>query len=163
MTRVQVAQLVGLGPKQFDDAVRPRLEADAKTGVGAKLRYDAKAVVAAFVTYRMEQQAKPTGTGEDDELLNPDVQSDMLERLRRFKGDLAERDVKERDKHLVRRSVIMNALGPAVGGMRATGDRLTQKYGNDAGEIYNAAVENFQRAVEQAIGAGDVDEESADQ
>lgn len=161
LTRVQAGELIELSARQFDDAIRPRLDSESKRGSGAKLRYHASAIVRAFVTYRVEQQS-PVGTGEDDELLDPRVSSPNLERLRGFKADIAQLDWKEKDKQLVSRDVIFKAMRPAATGLRGAGDRLILRYGNDAGEIYNEAVQEFLEAMEKAVRATDAKATSMD-
>ena len=150
LTRSRAADLIGLSARQFDEVIRGRIEAGGRKGRGAKLRYVAAAVVAAFVTYRLEQEVAPAGD-DPEGLLAAGGNSPNLERLRRFTADLRERDVRERDKDLLRRQVILNALRPGIAGMRACGDRLVQMYGNDAGALFNHAVNSFAATVEKAI------------
>lgn len=149
LTRQQAAVLCGLSARQFDDAIRPRLPAGGERGTGQKLRISGPAVVAALVAYRVEQ-AKPAPT-DDDPLLAAGGDSPNLERYRLAKAQLAERDLAERDRTLVRRQVIIDALRPAATGMRAAGDRLIKAFGNEAGQIFNEAVDDFEAAVTQTI------------
>lgn len=152
MTRRQCAELVGLSPQQFDDAVRPRLGDDATNGAGRTLRFDGPAVVAALVKYRLEQAKPAPPLSEDEAMILGGGDSPQLERFRKLKGDMLERDLGERDAELVRRRVMLDALRPAAAGMRAAGARLAKDYGNDAAAIFNEAVDDFANAVKQMIG-----------
>lgn len=148
VTRTQSAGLIGLSSRQFDEVIRTRLPKSAKRGAGKTLRYDAAEIVAAFVSYRFEQEAARFPTDEDDPLLNgAGGNTPNLERYRGYRADLAKRDVEERDKVLVRRNVILDALRPALSGMRCAGEKLIRQFGNDAGDIYNEAVDNFVESV----------------
>jgi hypothetical protein len=54
-TRHQAAELLRLSPRQFDEAIRPRLPDDAVDGTGAGLRFYAPQVVQTFTWYRLER------------------------------------------------------------------------------------------------------------
>lgn len=153
LTRTQAAALISLSSRQFDEVIRPRLATPAKRGAGKTLRYEATGVVATFVAYRVDQEVvRLLPDDEKDPLLSVAAgSSPQLERYRKARADLAERDVKERDTDLVRRDVILGALRPAIAGMRGAGDRLVREFGNDAGEIYNEAVDDFADALEKTI------------
>ena len=148
--RAVAAEIVGLSPRQFDDVFRPRLPADATRGAGASLRYRLPAVVAALVAYRIEQVQKPVDD-EADPLMTGGA-SPALERYRRLKGDDLERTLAERDGQLVRKHVILDALRQGMSVMRATGDRLVRQFGNDAGDVFNEGVSEFEAAIVKAGG-----------
>jgi hypothetical protein len=153
-TRIQAAQLISLSPRQFDDAVRPRLPEEARQGKGGRLRYSAPHVVSAFVGYRVEQEIPPVDI--DDPLMAAGGSSSpQLERYRKYKADLAEREVKELDKDLVRRGSLVTALHPALAAMRGTAERLGNQFGNEAVEIYNEGVDEFVAAIKAVIGEGE--------
>jgi hypothetical protein len=143
LTKTDAARLCRLSVRQFSDTIQPRLKPDEVEGAGATLRFDAPAVAAALWAYRVElatpEEGDPllTGGGKD---------SDELERYRRLKADMVERDLAERDGILVKRHTIMDALAPALTAMRGTGDRLSRQFGNEAADIFNEGVGEFEAA-----------------
>jgi hypothetical protein len=153
-TRNDIAALCGLSPRHFDDAIRPRAK-DAERGTGKTKRFDGPKMVAAAIAYRLEQAA-PATTEDGDPLLSGS-DSPALERYRNVKADLAERDLAERDKVLVRANVIRDALRPAVSALRGTGDRLVRQFGNEAGDIFNEGVNEFEAAAKRVILADAID------
>lgn len=146
-TRNDVAALCGLSPRHFDDAIRPRAKG-AERGAGKTKRFDGPKMVAAAIAYRLEQAAPVT---EDGDPLLAGSDSPALERYRNVKADLAERDLAERDKVLVRSNMIRDALRPAIAAMRGTGDRLVRQFGNEAGDIFNEGVTEFEAAAKRVI------------
>jgi hypothetical protein len=38
-----------------------------------------------------------------------------------------------------------------IAAMRGAGDRLTKRFGNDAGELFNESIDAFERAAAQAL------------
>lgn len=150
LTRQQAADLIELSPRQFDAVLRPRLPKEAERGSGKTLRIHGPAIVSALVDYRLEQ-AKPVPSDDDPLLAASGGDSPNLERYRLAKAMLAERDLAERDRDVVRRAVIAESLRPAVSGMRTAGDKLVSQFGNDAGDIYNEAVNDFEAAVVRTI------------
>ncbi|HTK78537.1 MAG TPA: hypothetical protein VL371_24985, partial [Gemmataceae bacterium] len=72
--------------------------------------------------------------------------SDWLEAYRKVNTELRRRDLAERDGLLVKAEVIRQALRSGVSAMRSTGDRLVRLFGNEAGEIYNEGVTEFETA-----------------
>lgn len=150
--RVRAAELIGLSARQFDEAIRPRLDSDAVRGSAKTLRFSAPAVVAALVKYRLDL-ARPAVPLDSDEalLMGAGGDSPALERLRMAKAQLAERDLAERDGELVERARVLEAVGPAVAGMRGAGERLAKDHGNEAAAIYNEAVDDFAAAITRAL------------
>ena len=156
-TRIEAAEICGLSPRQFDDAIRSRAK-DATVGKGAALRYRLRPIVEALVEYRVELSERQIRSSID---IDGDVQagpmsSEALERLRTANARLREMDLAERNGALVRLHVIADALRPAMVAMRSTGDRLTRKFGNDAGEIFNEGIADFEAAAAQVIAGSDV-------
>jgi len=143
LTRQQAADLCGLSTRQFDEAIRPQA-IKAEKGTGKKLLLNAKAIVAALVAYRVEQAKPAIDPTSDDPLLSTAAgDSPSLERYRLAKAKLAEHDLSEREKVLVRADLLNEAIRAGVAVNRATGDRLSRQFGNAAGEIFNEGLEEF--------------------
>ncbi len=128
--------MTALSQRQYRDAIDPRLPASGKKGARANLRYNAAAVVAALVEYRVEQAQ----VDEDGALLVGKT-SPAMERLRRLKGDLAEIEVAERRSHLIPREELEGELAVLAGVLRKANSLLAQRFGNDAGSILNDAID----------------------
>jgi hypothetical protein len=65
--------------------------------------------------------------------------------------ELRRRDLAERDGTLVRPDVVRQAMRSGVSAMRGTGDRLVRQFGNEAGEIYNEGVTEFETAALRVV------------
>jgi phage terminase Nu1 subunit (DNA packaging protein) len=137
LTRTEAAALVQLSPRQFDEAIKSRLAKAAIAGTGAKLRYKAIDVVAALVEYRISQLKIE---GEDAALLAGD-ETPGLERMRLARADILEM---ERDKlhgKLVPIDELSTPLAQLGALIRNAAAKLARKYGNDAPELLNQAVD----------------------
>ena len=161
ITRLQAAQLVSLGPKQFDDVFKTRLNNSARAGAGAKLRYDAAAVVAALVAYRLEQAVEAAG-GDPDLMGAGD--SPTKEELLKVKLE------RERIKlHIDQKSVVplpdMRAgLAELHAGLRRGTEAILNRWGPEAADVLNreidVVVEKWQQMA-AADNAGLVDDDEA--
>jgi hypothetical protein len=147
-TRAQAAELCGTSPRNFDERIRQHLPDDSTRGSGRNLRYHGAGIVAAMVAYR--QPAAVVSPESDDPLLSG-AATPALERYRSLKADLAEIDVGERRGRIVRSAVISDAIKGGLSAMRQTGDRLTRQFGNDAGQLYNEGIDDFEAAARQVI------------
>lgn len=145
--KAKAAELCAMGVRQFSDAIQPKLDKSAQRGAGATLRFHLPAVVATLVAYRLEL-AKPI---DGDPLMADGGDSPNLERYRRLKGDEVELNLSERKGGLVRADKIIEALGPALSAMRGTGDRLARQFGNDAADIFNEGVAEFEAAAGKLV------------
>jgi hypothetical protein len=149
-TRVEAAALCDLSPRQFDEVVRPRIK-DGERGTARTLRFNGPAVVKALLDYR-----KPKSADDPDGIFFEGPDSPALERWRIARAKLAERDVDEREGTVIRINLMRDALRAGTTAMRATGDRLTRGYGNEAGEIFNEGVAEFEAAAIRVIRQADV-------
>ena len=151
LTRQQAADLCGLSTRQFDEVIRPRA-IKAEKGTGKNLRLSAKAVVAALVAYRVEQ-AKPLidPTGDDPLLASAMGESPALERYRLAKAKIAEHDLSEREKALIRADILDEAMRTGLKAFRGTGDRLVRECGNRAAEIFNEGIDEFESTANRVL------------
>lgn len=163
VTRVEAAEICGLSPRQFDEVIRPRAK-DATTGRGASLRFNLRPIVAALVEYRIEQLKPPVAPSGIILNASPEELA-SLDRLRLANAQIAELELGERRASLVRLTVISDALRPALAAMRSTGDRLARRFGNDACEIFNEGICDFEAAALRMIerpNAADADKLASD-
>lgn len=154
LSKTENAALCGLSVRQYSDVIQPRLPKVAVKGSGATLRHEAGAVVSVLVAYRLEQ-AKPADPDGDPLLSGGD--SPNLERYRGVKADLATLDLRERNRELVRIGVLQTSMRTALAALRGTGDRLARQFGNDAADIYNEGVTEFEAAALAAVRKFDSD------
>lgn len=147
VTKTQAAELCDLKPRQFSDAIQAKLSKDAMRGRGAGLRIHAPSAVKVLVEYRVEQ-AKPL-PDETDPLMSG-ADSPGLERYRMANAQIKERELAQLDRELVRSSVIREMVRPGIAAMRAVGDAIVRRFGNDAGDMYNEGVNEFEATMLKA-------------
>jgi hypothetical protein len=135
-SRQQAAKLCGVSTKTFDDSIRPLIPADAVKGAGAKLRYFGPAFVAALVRHRQKVDA--------DGKVKPEEAMPNLERIRDYKAQLVEMDVQTRRGELVQLEKVKRAIAGGFVAFRGTGDQLVRRFGNDAGDLFNEGVAEFE-------------------
>lgn len=158
-TRDQAAELCGFSTRQFDDTARAKA-VGAERGKAKTLRFHGPKIVAGAVAYRLEQ-GRISVDGDGDPLMTGS-DSPNLERYRLGKAQMIELDLAERQKILVRADVLDRALRPAITAMRQTGDRLVRKFGNEAGEIFNEGVSEFEAAALQYFASDTSDDGGRD-
>ena len=147
LDRAGVADLLGVSTRTVS-RLREELLPEAVSGSGNAVRFDAAAVVALWVELKVaEAEASAPG---DSMLAGGD--SPALERYRLARAQLAERDLAERDQVLVRREAMFESLKRGALALRSAGENLTRRFGNDAGIIYNEAVDEFDAAMHRTFG-----------
>ena len=162
VTRVQAAQLVGLGPKQFDDALRSRLKAGDRTGAGAKLRYNAVSVVAALVAYRIEQEIVESG-GDPDLIGAGD--SPTKEELLKVKLGQERIKLSTMQRSVVPLADMRAGLAELFAGLRRASEAILNRWGQEPADVLNREIDTtVQRwsemaAAEQGGAAGGGDDE----
>lgn len=138
LTRTQASQLIGCSAANFDQRVRPRLERSATRGTKAKLRFDAKQVVAAWVAHREEI----TSTGK------PEASTDSeLERGRAIDNQQKEIRLMKEVGRVVEIAHVRPGLLLFAASLRDAGTRLVKRYGNDAGDILNEGIKAGEREI----------------
>lgn len=150
LPRVQAAAVANLSPQQFDEAIRPRLPAEAKRGSNKSLRYYAPAVVATLIDYRLEQ-AKPQPEDADPLLSGVSSNSPSLERYRAAMASLRERDLAERDGAMIKTDAVMTMLRPLASIFRGGVDRARRQFGNEVGDFMNEVADEFERSAEDVF------------
>lgn len=140
LTRTQCAALLKIGERQFDAAVRPSLEGQSMRGVGKALRFFAPDVVEA----RMNQKGD-AGPAGDDPLLVGSGDSPNLERYRGAKAALAEMDLEERTKTHANLQALDTTLLRFASRLRRGGEVLQRRFGNEASDVLNEAIDDAER------------------
>jgi hypothetical protein len=144
LSQAQASAAAGIGQRQFRDAIAPRIPAAAIAGKGAKLRYELHATIAAIVDHRLDLQARElgaTGTDLDEE----------RKRLIAVNRAIREHELACRRQELVDRKRMLQAMQLGIAALRKSGERLAQKFGNEAARGFNQAVDEFQRAACQVL------------
>ena len=158
ITRAQVALLIQLSPKQFDDAIKPRLQAAAKTGAGAKLRYNASAVVAELVAYRIEQAVEAAG-GDPDLLGAGD--SPAKEELLKVKLERERIKLKIDQRAVVPLADMRSGLAELFAGLRRASESILGRWGREPADVLNREIDttvqrwNEMAAIDRAVADGD--------
>jgi hypothetical protein len=143
ITRVQAGWLVGLSPRQFDEAIRPLIP-DAGVKKKAKsLTFDASAVCAAHLRYRIER-ATPQPGDDESALLGAGAPADgeWLEEYRKVSTKLKQKDLEEREKTHANLSDLDDALARFAGRLHGAGEALQRQYGAAAAELLNQAIDD---------------------
>jgi hypothetical protein len=150
VTRAEAAALTGLSPRQFDDKIKSRLEKSAIVGSLKKLRYDATAVVAALVAYRLEQNQVEI---EEESIAGSD--SPHAERIREYRADLLEMERDNKRAQLIPRNQLEGPLGNLAMVLRNAIDMLARRFGNDAAGIMNDAINEAEAGWEELATASE--------
>lgn len=87
-----------------------------------------------------------------DPLIAADGDSPALEEYRRHRARLAELDVAEREKSLINGSHVQGALLAAMRVVRAAGERLQRRFGIEAHQILDEALDDGEKAIAEALG-----------
>jgi hypothetical protein len=88
---------------------------------------------------------------EDDPLLEGGA-TPALERYREERATLARLDRMEREKQLIPRDGVRQALGKIAGILRAAGESLQRQYGQQAKDLLDEALDDAAQEVERAFG-----------
>lgn len=148
LTKTQAAEVVGYSVRHFGERIQPLIEKQHWTGRGAKLRFMIHGVTKAAVDYATAQQKQPA-EGIDPLLAGDD--SDALDEYRR------EATTEKRLKNAVTRGELIDrektadAIRAGITAMRETGDRLVRRFGNEAGDLFNDAVGEFEGVATRVI------------
>lgn len=141
----QAAYIAGLSSQQFDNVIRPKLGEAAERRLGRVIEFDAQAVVAALLEYRKPKNAQAVdANGEVDPLLYGG-DSPNLERYRKIKGDLAQIELEERRKTHVDVRVLDGIFVRFGSLLHRAGEVLQRRFGGDAVDIFNAALDEAER------------------
>lgn len=97
----------------------------------------------------------------DDDLLRGGS-SPALERYRQERAELARLDRLERQRRLLPRDEVRQALGRIAAILRGAGDALQRKFGADAVEILYEALDDARREVERSMGEEPADQDAPD-
>lgn len=145
VTRKQAAELCGVSSRTFDDAVKPLIDAASVRGGRTNLQYHGPGVVKALLAYRMPK--KGAAGADADPLLTADTN------YRRLKIELAEMEVQERRGELVKKEAFKRAIAGGFIAFRGTGDQIARRHGNDAADLFNEGLTEFETVTLAALNA----------
>jgi hypothetical protein len=144
-TRQQAAKLARLSVERFDAAIRPLIPDAATEKNGRTLLMAGEAVVDAIAAHRARQ-------GETDPLMAGTVaDSPALERYRLARARAAEMDLQERERTHLPIGELDGMLTHFASHLRRGGETLQRRFGNEASEIFNDAVDAAERAARKEL------------
>lgn len=156
MSRTRVSALIGCGPTNFDQRIRPRLPKGAETGEGRTLRFHAPTVVETWHDYQteIEKPAKPEADPSvkvEPAQRTPLDEGRELDNLQKRVSLMRELDLIV-DKSFVRPALLAYArpIGNAIA-------ELDKNHGTDAGDIVREAIQISERDALRTLG-GDAEE-----
>lgn len=157
------AAAVGVTVRQFNNRWRPEMPKSAVKGggKGRPVKFQLSAIIAADRKLQKSEWEESLPSDEDPLMNGGD--SPALERYRAARASIEERRLAQMDRTLVDLELLTEAMRPAIRGMRSAGDQLARKFGNDAAEIHNEAVDRFEQALHTAAEeeGGDEDDREA--
>lgn len=139
-TQDEVAAVLGISAMQVS---RLQKTEGAPTGIN----------VPEFVGWYVERQLRraTTQAGGDPDMVGGD--SPALERYRAAKADLAELDRDERRMKLIPRDQAEESARMRAQVMRRAGEKLQRRFGVEAQEILDDAIDEATRIIEKTFGA----------
>ncbi len=118
---------------------------------GRGLEFDARAVVEALLAYRGPKAVAPDG----DPLLGGS-DSPNLEVYRGWKAKLAQLDFEERNGTHANISLLDSAFVRFGSLLRRAGEILQRRWGSEAADVFNEALDEAQRVITAELNAGAV-------
>lgn len=153
LSQREVAEFCGVDPGTIQTWVRQGLP---RHGAGkGRFRYD----LSEIHRWTHARKADPPAAAGDDPLL-AGTDSPGLERYRLARAALAELELDERQKNVVRVEVIRDALLRFADILRRLGDRLNRRYGADAGLAVYDAIDECRRVLRGEFGDTDTDRDT---
>lgn len=148
LTKQQMAEVLDVSEQHFDRTFRPMAADAAIKTIGKRLYFHCRKVLDAWCAGQIAK-LRPEAPSADPLLEGPD--SPVLDRLRLANAKMAELELAERTNAVVQLDLIRDAMRPALAAMRSAGDRLVRQFGNDAGEIFNEGVGEFEAAAARVL------------
>lgn len=151
LTRTQVADVLGCGPLNFDQRVRPKMARSAIRGSRATLRFDVREAVRVWV----ENQIEINGGGDDDDIASA-MKGDTTaaERWRNEQYIAAKRKNDEYAKVIVNREAVVQAMSSGINAFRLTVLQLEATptiTGKEARIICDEGINAFELAANKAL------------
>lgn len=108
--------------------------------------------IRSLIGWRIAKERAALAINREDPLMYDDTDSPGLERYRTAKAQLAELDVAERQRSVLRRDQVRDALGRFASILRRLGERLGKRFGPEATKLFNRALDDCQRLVDSEFG-----------
>lgn len=151
----QCAAAFGVTLQAFHKTYRPLIPADAIRGKGERgVKVRCRALIDAWVNHNLDKQRAVSGSDEDA-LVYAGSDSPNLERLRSAKAQLAEMDLEERRKTHANLKELHSSLMRFGGQIRRGGEVLQRKYGPEAADVLNEAIDQALHEWKRTYGADD--------
>lgn len=119
-------------------------------------KIDLNAVVKALHDFLADNAQK---LARDDDVLLQGSNSPALERYREERAELARLDRLERQRQLLPRDQLREALARIATIIRGAGDALQRQFGMPAVEILHEALDDAEREMETSLGGNDADQD----
>jgi phage terminase Nu1 subunit (DNA packaging protein) len=140
VTRADLARVFDCSVTAFDKYIRPHAAPEHQRKQGKALYFYARGVIESWaLRHRAEI---------DDALLTSTADSPALERYREERAKLAKLDRLEREDSLGERSRLVFSLTLMGTILRNAGETIRREFGPGAGEILDAALDDFDRQIE---------------
>lgn len=104
--------------------------------------------------WRLRSHQEQGGNG-DPLMAGPSEGSEGLERYRKARAAIAELDLAERRGELIRRDLLRAVMSRAAAPLRAAGEQLTRRFSEDARQILDEGLEEFQRNANEFLGGNE--------
>lgn len=151
-TRDEIAGILKIQPRRVDE-LRQLLPADKQMRRGARIYIEAAAITELWWERKHAARLKRNrrlDQEEESEDLEPEAgDSAALERLRAAKAALAELELARRKGQLVEVESLRAAMAALATAARLFGDRLRERYGQEAAAMFNEWLETAAAAVAQ--------------
>jgi hypothetical protein len=155
-------ELFDVERQTFHENIRPKIAPENIRNEGQRgMLFYARGVLDDFVSYKLGQVVN---VDEEDAMMEGN--SPAQERWRAAKAGMAEIQLAEMLKQVARVDLLKESFAPAIAAMRECGERLIREFGNIAGDVFNTAIDRFEKVlIEQAKrvnGDGDAQSGGAD-
>lgn len=153
LTRQEMGEAFGVRPEHFDKSYRSFVPEDLIERSGRRVLFRLGSI-RAIVDGLVAQQRELARAVVDDPML-AGADSPALERYRALRAEMVERDLRERDRELLPAEHAEDLVNIVVGRVRACGEQLTLRFGNDAQAILDEALDDAEREIETKYGHTD--------
>ena len=145
-----MSEFFDVRPEHWDKTFRKHIPASYVSKRGRVLLFDRRSIKAIVEGVRDEAKSKSTIANGDD-LLAGNVDTPELERYRRLRADMVERDLAERDRDLLRTSDLETVIGTLANRLRRAGEQIGQRFGADAQAILDEALDDVEQELESSF------------
>lgn len=150
-TKAEMAAMFGISERYFDREIRPLAPRDALRREGRCMMFLAFKILHVWRDNAIADAL--TDCTKDGIMVG--ASTPALEDLRRARAELAKLDLEERRHSLLPREGIRTAFGRVASILRAAGDTLLHRFGEEAAEILSDAIDDADGEMKQVAGAAE--------